>query len=122
MCSHDIAELETLADWVGFLEDGRIRLSEPMDSVRERFQRVEVAGADSADPMTGALPPGSLKVERSGPRLRFILPCAQGAGVADEIRPRFPAGARIDIRSASLREVYLALAQAGDNPREEEAL
>src|SRR5665213_365147 len=31
LSSHDIGELELLADWVGFLDGGRMQLSEPMD-------------------------------------------------------------------------------------------
>lgn len=38
LCSHDIGELELLADWVGFLDSGRLVLSEPMDAVREQFK------------------------------------------------------------------------------------
>ena len=42
LCSHDIGELEVLADWVGFLDAGRLILSEPMEVLRGRFRRVEV--------------------------------------------------------------------------------
>jgi ABC-2 type transport system ATP-binding protein len=120
ICSHDIAEMEALADWVGFLDGGRIRLSEPMDAVRERFQRVDVAVAEGGDALTGNLPAEWLAVERSGPRLRFILSCTGGRSVADELRRGLPAGARIDVRPASLREVYLALAKTGEISSEEE--
>ena len=34
LCSHDIGELEGLADWVGFLDAGRLIISEPMDVLR----------------------------------------------------------------------------------------
>jgi ABC-2 type transport system ATP-binding protein len=35
--SHDLGELELLADWVGMLERGRMLLTEPMEQLRERF-------------------------------------------------------------------------------------
>ena len=50
LCSHDIGELELLADWVGFLADGKMRLSEPLDLLYQRFKRVEVTlPANGAD-------------------------------------------------------------------------
>src|SRR5947209_9628178 len=51
LCSHDIGELELLADWVGFMDDGLMRLSEPMDILYQRFKRVEV----SVSPGDGSL-------------------------------------------------------------------
>jgi ABC-2 type transport system ATP-binding protein len=39
LSSHDIGELEMLADWVGFLDKGRMQMSESMDSLRERYPR-----------------------------------------------------------------------------------
>jgi ABC-2 type transport system ATP-binding protein len=38
ICSHDLAELEMLADWVGFISAGEMLVSEPMDDLRARFQ------------------------------------------------------------------------------------
>src|SRR5687768_17638842 len=40
--SHDIAEVERLADWVGFIDRGRLTLAERVDSLLARFRRVEV--------------------------------------------------------------------------------
>ena len=37
ICSHDLQELEMLADWVGFIDHGRILLSEPMEELRARY-------------------------------------------------------------------------------------
>jgi ABC-2 type transport system ATP-binding protein len=38
--SHDVGELETIADWVGFLDEGVIRFSKPLDELREQFRGV----------------------------------------------------------------------------------
>ena len=38
ICSHDLAELEMLADWVGFISAGEMLVSEPMDDLRARFK------------------------------------------------------------------------------------
>jgi ABC-2 type transport system ATP-binding protein len=39
IASHDIGELEMLADWVGFLERAHLRVSQPVDVLRARFER-----------------------------------------------------------------------------------
>jgi ABC-2 type transport system ATP-binding protein len=108
--SHDLAELETLADWVGFLDEGRLLLSEPMETMRERFRRVEVVSPDPGPGALSAIPAEWLSVERSGPRLSFVLQSRADRVGGDDIRDWFPAAARIETRVATLREVFVALA------------
>jgi ABC-2 type transport system ATP-binding protein len=49
--SHDLAEIESFAGHVGYMDGGRLLLSEPIGSVRERFRRVEIkAEAPLAQP------------------------------------------------------------------------
>lgn len=110
MCSHDVNELETLADWVGFLDGGRLTLSEPMEVLRERLRRVDVVTGNGAAPPT-RLPAEWLAVERSGPRISFLLSGAGSPAGGAELRGWFPEAARIDVRAASLREIFVALAQ-----------
>jgi ABC-2 type transport system ATP-binding protein len=110
MCSHDVNELETLADWVGFLDRGRLTLSEPMEVLRERLRRVDVVTGNGAAPPT-RLPAEWLAVERSGPRISFLLSGAGSPAGGAELRGWFPEAARIDVRAASLREIFVALAQ-----------
>src|SRR5438067_5396272 len=72
LCSHDIGELELLADWVGFLDDGVMQLSEPMDMVHQRFKRVEVTFGDAHIATDLATPADWLSVERTVHRLSFV--------------------------------------------------
>lgn len=111
LCSHDIGELEALADWVGFLDQGRLTLSEPMDVLRERFRRVEVLMNGGPFVATESLPPDWLSVERSGKRAAFLIRDHGVPSGDDEVRRRFPGAARIDVRPASLREVFIGLAR-----------
>lgn len=46
VATHDVSEIEMLADWVGFLRDGRIDVSEPLDVLRARH------GAGGEGPVT----------------------------------------------------------------------
>ncbi|MEP6491850.1 MAG: ABC transporter ATP-binding protein [bacterium] len=111
VCSHDIGELELLADWVGFLDRGKMRLSEPMDTVRQRFKQVEVVMSGANPLADGGIPDEWLSVERSGPRLTFLLAHDSAEPIGHVLSARFPHAARIDVRDASLREVFVALAR-----------
>lgn len=110
LCSHDIGELELLADWVGFLDNGRVELSEPMDVVRQRFKHVEVLAGNEATALQ-PLAADWLSVGRAGNRVSFLMSHA-GDDAAKTVLPnRFPGALRIDVRPASLREVFVALAR-----------
>jgi ABC-2 type transport system ATP-binding protein len=111
VCSHDIGELEMLADWVGFLDDGRLMLSEPMESLRTRLKRVEVMTGNGSASVPGELPPEWLSVERSGARVSLLVSDESGLIRGESLRRWFPEPARIDVRAASLREIFVALAK-----------
>lgn len=111
LCSHDIGELELLADWAGFLDDGEMRVSEPIDILYQRFKRIEVAmtpGDRSIDQYIGK---DWLSVDRSEGRLSFLT---SRADVDAELARRFPPSARIDVRDATLREIFVALARESE--------
>jgi ABC-2 type transport system ATP-binding protein len=50
--SHDLDEVERLADWIGYLDEGRLRIAEPVSALRARFRR----GAGSSDDGSAAAP------------------------------------------------------------------
>src|SRR5688572_13162493 len=66
--SHDIEEVERLADHVAILEAGRLRLSERADDLQRRFRRVEVTDA----PSSAVAVPGWLDWQRAGLLTRFV--------------------------------------------------
>jgi ABC-2 type transport system ATP-binding protein len=102
IASHDLAELESLADWVGFLDRGKLTLSESMETLRERFKRVEVVTPPAEkQPFSEDW----LSVERSGQRISFVT---RGASEA-ELRSSLPAPAEVEVRTATLREIFIAL-------------
>jgi ABC-2 type transport system ATP-binding protein len=111
LASHDIGELELLADWVGFLAGGRMQLSEPMDVLKQRFKRVEVTGVEP--PVLSAL--GSAidvwSMEQTTGRVSALVSETGPASVEAALRARVPAATRIDVRDASLREIFVALAR-----------
>ncbi len=109
LCSHDIAEVEPLAEWVGYLREGRLAMSEPIDTMRERFRRVEIVSAGLPD---SAIPSGALRVERAGARVGFYVATRDEASQVEALRRALPAEARVELHEVSLREVFLALSYA----------
>jgi ABC-2 type transport system ATP-binding protein len=103
--SHDVDEVERLADWVGVLNAGRLALAEPMATLQARFRRVyaTVTGAGPADAA-----PSWLDVERAGRQLSFVE-SAWDDGSEGRLRERF--GDAVEIAPLSLREIFVALAK-----------
>jgi ABC-2 type transport system ATP-binding protein len=111
VCSHDIGELELLADWLGFLDHGTLRLSEPMDRTREQFTRIDVTlPGDRALADVGALPAEWMSVETTGRRIGFVLRADSHEAAEQMVRARLGEAAHIESREASLREIFVALA------------
>ena len=118
LCSHDIGELESLADWVGFLSAGRMLLSETMESLRARFRRVDVVLPEAESPSAQQYPTEWTAVERAGRLLSFMVSHSHDSPLEPVLSARFPGAARIDVREASLREVFVALAKHERGRRE----
>src|SRR5438552_8011125 len=69
--SHDIDEVERLADWVGVLNGGRLELAEPVAALQARFRRVDVTLARDGNLGAGA-PSTWLGLERTAHRVTFV--------------------------------------------------
>lgn len=107
--SHDMEEVERLADHVAVLDAGRLRLNETTEALQRRFRRVEITfGVGS--PLAGGDDAGWKEVERAGRCLRFV--CVEFAGPDSEaaLRMRF-AGQSVSIQPMTLREIYLVVAR-----------
>jgi ABC-2 type transport system ATP-binding protein len=105
--SHDIEEVERLADHVILLDRGRLNLSEPAESLQLRFRRVEAHLEGDSPPR----PEGALEWERSGGLLRFVETGYSGEETERQWRERFP-GALVTAQPMTLREIFLTFARA----------
>jgi ABC-2 type transport system ATP-binding protein len=104
--SHDIEEVERLADWVGFIEGGRLLFAEPVASLLNRFRLVEVVSPDTAPVFVDGH-------ERwfqgaAGRTLRFVDGNAVGVEHERELAATYP-HAEIRLNPLSLREIFVAI-------------
>jgi ABC-2 type transport system ATP-binding protein len=104
--THDIAEIEMMVDWVGFLRDGRIGVSAPLERLRETYRRVEFTLAPGATLPT-VWPSQWLRVEQSGQRVSVLGSGVSGAAITQALHVSTSA---LDEHEVTLRELYLALA------------
>ena len=110
--SHDIGEVERLADWVGFIDSGRLALAEPVESLLKRFRLIEVTVGDIAP----AMPPEArwLLQGAVGRVLRFIDTDHVSPDAEARVAAAFP-GADVRDSPLSLREIFVALARSSSS-------
>jgi ABC-2 type transport system ATP-binding protein len=109
--SHDIDEVERLADDVGFLAGGRLLVREPADVLRGRFRRVEVVGGGLAGQVPAKAPGDWLEARRPAENVLQFAHCAfKDGGTQAELAAMFPSSS-VSARTMSLREIFLVLAR-----------
>jgi ABC-2 type transport system ATP-binding protein len=110
--SHDLAEIENFASHVGYLDEGRLRFTEEMGTLADRFRQVEIT-FDGTPPVLALWPAGWMQPETSSALLRFIDSHFDAARTPAEIQRLFPAARNVEFHAMSLREIFVALAMAG---------
>ena len=109
--SHDIDEVERLADQVAMLEEGRLKLNESTEGLQARFRRVEVTGATNGPDSAAAQTAGWLEWEQAGALSKFVETRYAGEATERAWRERFGTE-RVVTQPMSLREIFLTLARA----------
>lgn len=115
--SHDIEEVDRLADHVAILAEGRLRLAEDCAALLEKFRAVEViqpgdlTGTGGGNWKAG-LPPEWLNVEQSGQVLRFVDSAHNASSFAGRLASALPEASGPVTRAMTLREIFVALAKA----------
>jgi ABC-2 type transport system ATP-binding protein len=109
--SHDIDEVERLADWVGVLDHGRLRLAESVVSLQSRFRQVEVVVTD--EPQLPTNPPKEwLSIEKAAHTIRFVHTDFVEGSAESEIRELLPETRHVMERTMSLKDIFLALGRS----------
>ncbi|WP_263375900.1 ABC transporter ATP-binding protein [Granulicella aggregans] len=113
LSSHDLAEIESFASHVGYLEQGRLLFSEEMASLSARFREVEITLPASSATVTPNFPETWLLTEHTGSVLRFIDSRFDADTSPSALASRFPDSTGIAIEAMPLRAIFLAIAKSG---------
>jgi ABC-2 type transport system ATP-binding protein len=110
--SHDLAEIESFASHIGYLDRGRLQLSEEMTSLTARFREVEVM-VDSPPlvPLDRPWPAHWLRPETSPALVRFVETHFDAERTPAEIRRLFSDVRNISAHPMPLRAIFITLAR-----------
>jgi ABC-2 type transport system ATP-binding protein len=108
--SHDIDEVERLADWVGTINEGRLEFAEPVSSVIARFRQIEVALGEAATLPPG-LPASWMVPEAAGRAIRFVESAFSEADLGPRVRAVLPGALDVTASPMSLRQIFITLAK-----------
>jgi ABC-2 type transport system ATP-binding protein len=100
--SHQLSDVEQIADWVGLIDHGRLLLEARLDDIKSQFRWVTAAG--NALPQTK--PPEVLLVASEGNFYKYLVKKNADAFTAELSRQ----GATVaEVSPLGLREIFLAL-------------
>ena len=117
LSSHDLAEIESFASHVGYLEQGHLLFSEEMTALSGRFRQVEFR-VDPGSALPTGTPATWMGVEQSGSLVRFADSAyASEADAVARITAVFPTASEISFEPLSLRSIFLANARAHRDAR-----
>lgn len=108
LASHDLAEIETFASHIAYLNQGRLQFVEEMAGLFDRFRVVEVT-LDQPVELPRDLPQTWLNVERASVVIRFTDSRFDNQLTNDEVRCRFPGARDVTARVMTLRAIVVAL-------------
>lgn len=111
ICSHDLAEVESFASHIGYLENGRLQFSEPIDCLSERFREVEVTLANEPNSPGHIWPPYWLNTQQSGSVIRFVDMQFERERTVNEVKRMFQNVVHVDVSPMPLRSIFITLAK-----------
>jgi len=108
--SHQIAEVDQIADHVAIIDRGRAVVMGPLDDLRERFRRIQlVFDGDAPEPAFRS--PGVVRVRRKG-RVLTVLSSAGAERILEEARALNAVS--VDVVPVTLKEIFLETVTAED--------
>jgi ABC-2 type transport system ATP-binding protein len=113
LSSHDLAEIESFASHVGYLESGKLLFSEDMTSLSTRFREVELT-RNSDGPLPSPLPGNWLQPKTFGSIVRFVDSRFDEQKTLSEIQGLFGTAKDVQYRALSLRAIFLAMARKSE--------
>ncbi len=101
--SHQIAEVDQIADHIAIIDAGRAAIAGALDDIRENFRRVQLV-FDGAAPDVTFRTPGAGRVRRDG-RVLTVLSSGGAEGIIEEARAFSPVS--VDVVPVTLKEIFL---------------
>ena len=108
--SHDLAEMESFATHIGYLDGGHLRFSEEIEPLRARFREIQVV-AGAAPALPANLPASWMHWNASVSVTRFIESRFNQERTSSEIRRVFGEVRDVEYTPMSLRSIFLAIAK-----------
>jgi ABC-2 type transport system ATP-binding protein len=108
--SHQIAEVDQIADHVAIIDRGRTVVTGALDDLRENFRRIQLVFEGDA-PEPAFRTPGVERVRRKG-RVLTVLSSAGAEGVIEEARALGPVS--VEVVPVTLKEIFLDTVTAED--------
>ena len=101
--SHQITEVEQIADHVAIVERGRVVVSGALDDLREQYRRIQFV-FDGDAPEATFMAPGAGRVQRKG-RVLTVLASRGTDSIVEEARALNPVS--VDVAPVTLKEIFL---------------
>ena len=108
--SHQIAEVEQIADRVAIIDHGRAVVSGALDDLRESYWRVQAVFAEDG-PVPALRAPGVVRARRQG-RVLSVLASGGRDRIVEETRAL--GASSVDASPATLKEIFLETVAAED--------
>lgn len=122
VASHDMEEVERLADHIAVLDRGRLTVAEDIDSLRGRFRAVEITLPEGHVTGAASTPIKSwMQYRREGRAARWVESAFQDeAALGKSIQQVFSlpdSSLAFEVRPLSLREIFLTLSRESRDSR-----
>ena len=101
--SHQIAEVEQIADHVAIIDRGRVVVSGALDDLREQYRRIQLV-FDGEAPPASFHAPGVVRIRRNG-RVLTVLASRGAEALVEEARQLNPLS--VDVMPIPLKDVFL---------------
>jgi ABC-2 type transport system ATP-binding protein len=110
LSSHQIAEVDQIADHLSIIESGRIVVAGALDDLRQNFRRIQLVFDGDAPSITFRAP-GVTGMQRRG-RVLTLMASAGADGIVEEARAFRPVS--IDVAPVTLKDIFLNTVTGGD--------
>jgi len=114
--SHDLAEIESFASHIGYLDGHRLQFSEELETLSGRFREI-VLTFETAPPLPPDWPANWLEPETVGPVVRFVETHFDAERTLAEVNHLFPGRRDMAANGMPLRTIFVTLAKANRGAR-----